>query len=442
MSGLSAATTLRDAGVDVVVVEARDRVGGRVCSDRLDDGTAIDLGGQWIGADHDRLKALSARYAARTLPQFGSGDTILYAGRTRTMVRGRVPFRLGPAALPMLAAGILRLDRMARRVPLEAPWTAPDARTWDAQTLATWLDRNVPHKRARAILTSTLRGILAAEPGEVSLLHALVYIRAGGGLESLSGTTGAAQDEVFVDGVQPLAERMAADLDIVFDAPVHAITQTADAVSVSFERNTIEAQRAIVAVPPTLAGRLVYTPPMPPARDQLTQRMPQGRAVKCLAVYDQPFWRADGLSGLVLDSDGPVSMVIDGTRDPERNGILIAFIEGSAATSVAAADRRTVILQSLERHFGPAAATPREYVDRDWSTEPHTRGCYAGVMPPGVWTAFGDALRTPVGRIHWAGTETATDWMGYIEGALRAGERAAAEILQARPSTVGREVGR
>ena len=180
---------------------------------------------------------------------------------------------------------------------------------------------------------------------------------------------------------------------------------------------------------------------MPAARDQLTQRMPQGRAVKCVAVYDRPFWRADGLSGLVLDSDGPVSMIIDGTRAPERNGILIAFIEGSAATSVTAADRRTAVLQSLERHFGPAAATPREYVDRNWSTEPHTRGCYAGVMPPGVWTAFGDALRTPVGRIHWAGTETATDWMGYIEGAVRAGERAASEILEARP-TVGREVGR
>jgi len=245
---------------------------------------------------------------------------------------------------------------------------------------------------------------------------------------------------VFVDGVQSLAEQMAAELNLVLGAPVRAITQTDDAVRVSFERGTVEAQRAIVALPPTLAGRLVYTPAMPAARDQLTQRMPQGRAVKCVAVYDRPFWRAEGLSGLVLDADGPVSMVIDGTRDPAQNGVLIGFIEGSAASSIRAADRRAAVLRSLERHFGPAAATPREYVDRDWSAEPYTRGCYAGVMPPGAWTAFGEALRTPVGRIHWAGTETATDWMGYIEGAVRAGERAAAEILRARGSTVRRRV--
>lgn len=428
MSGLAAAAALSEEGVDVVVVEARDRVGGRVCSQRLDDGTWIDLGGQWVGSDHLRLRALAERHAQPLVPQYDAGATVLRARGTSTRVRGRVPFGLGPVGLPALAAGIVRLDRLARTVPVEAPWTAPKARRWDAQTLASWLEGAVPHQRARAILTATLTGILAVEPSEVSLLHALAYLHSGGGLESLSGTTGAAQDAVLRDGVQSVAESMAAGLDVLLEAPVRTVAQDEHGVRLDFDGGSLDAERVVVALPPTLAGRLRYGPPLPEARDQLTQRMPQGTAIKCIAVYPRPFWRDAGLSGLVLDGDGPVSMIIDGTRDPGRNGVLIGFIEGAAARA-SGTSRREAVLSCFERHMGPDAATPRTYVERDWSTEEFTRGCYAGMMPPGAWTSYGPALRAPVGRIHWAGTETATQWMGYIEGAVQAGERAAAEVF-------------
>lgn len=431
MSGLAAAAALSEEGVDVVVVEARDRVGGRVCSQQLDDGTWIDLGGQWVGSDHRRLRVLAERHGQPLVPQYDAGATVLHARGTSTQVRGRVPFGLGPVGLPALAAGIVRLDRLARTVPAEAPWTAPKAWRWDAQTLASWLEGAVPHQRARAILTATLTGILAVEPAEVSMLHALAYLHSGGGLETLSGTTGAAQDAVLRDGVQSLADSMAAGLDVLLEAPVRTVSQDEHGVRLDFDGGSLDAERVVVALPPTLAGRLRYGPPLPEARDQLTQRMPQGTAIKCIAVYPRPFWRDAGLSGLVLDGDGPVSMIIDGTRDPGRNGVLIGFIEGAAARA-SGTNRREAVLSCFERHMGPDAATPRTYVERDWSTEEFTRGCYAGMMPPGAWTAYGPALRAPVGRIHWAGTETATQWMGYIEGAVQAGERAAAEVLAQR----------
>ncbi|HET7690049.1 MAG TPA: FAD-dependent oxidoreductase, partial [Nocardioidaceae bacterium] len=188
------------------------------------------------------------------------------------------------------------------------------------------------------------------------------------------------------------------------------------------------------AVPPTLAGRIDYEPPLPAARDQLTQRVPQGSSIKCLAVYETPFWRTDGLSGLVLDCDGPVSMVIDASPEAAGPGILVGFYEGRnarAASGLSSAERREQVLACFSRHVGDRALAPREYLDQDWSQEPFTRGCYAGVMPPGAWTGYGHALREPVGPIHWAGTETALSAMGYVEGALESGERAAAEVLAA-----------
>jgi monoamine oxidase len=445
-SGVAAATALHREGLEVMVLEARERVGGRTRTDRLDDGTVLDLGGQWIGASHHRLKRLGRSHGAETFEQHAEGSTLIRVGGETIRARGRVPFGLGPVTLVSLGAALLRLDRMARRVPVGEPWSAPHARRWDTQTLESWIERNPLTPSARAVCRSLLTGIFAADPAEVSLLHALVYIHAGEGLDSLTGTAGGAQDSCFTAGMQALAESAARPLgeSVRLGQAVRRIRQDGERVLVESDALVVDCERVIVAIPPALAGRIDYSPPMPGVRDQLTQRLPQGSAIKCIGVYERPFWRSEGHSGLVLDTEGPVSMVIDGSTPGRPGGVLIGFLEGGQARRAALLsqeDRRAEVLDCFARHFGSAALGPRHYRDQDWSAEPFTRGCYAGFLPPGIWTSYGRALREPIGRIHWAATETATEWMGYVEGALEAGERAAREVLDARVRTAGEASG-
>lgn len=189
-----------------------------------------------------------------------------------------------------------------------------------------------------------------------------------------------------------------------------------------------------MALPPTLAGRIAYDPPLPGLRDQLTQRVPQGTVVKCMAVYERPFWREQGLNGQAISDAGPVRVVFDNSPPGGGLGILLGFLEGRAARNwgqASEAARRAAVIGTFARIFGPAAARPEGYVERRWAEEEFTRGCYGAHLPPGGWTSYGRALRTPVGPIHWAGTETATEWSGYMDGAVQSGERAAAEALAA-----------
>jgi monoamine oxidase len=198
--------------------------------------------------------------------------------------------------------------------------------------------------------------------------------------------------------------------------------------------HSIASQRVIVAVPPTLAARITYSPPLPALRDQLTQRVPMGSVIKAVAVYHEPFWREEGLDGLALDPDGAVIEMHDGSPNDASVGIIVAFAEGRggrAMSEVPETERRRVFLETFERFFGSRAASPRAYIEKDWSADPWSRGCYGGHLGAGVWTEFGPALRRPCGRIHWAGTETAERWSGYMDGAVRSGERAAREVLAA-----------
>ncbi|MDQ1521725.1 MAG: monoamine oxidase, partial [Actinomycetota bacterium] len=215
-------------------------------------------------------------------------------------------------------------------------------------------------------------------------------------------------------------------------APVRRIEQRASGVIVAADGVLARAGHAIVSIPPALASRIDYEPAMPGWRDQLTQNAPHGSVIKVNVLYDEPFWRADGLSGQALGDRGPVKFTFDNSPRDGGVGVLVAFLEGAEARHYArtpADERRRVVLDSLAAYFGPRAARPADWVELDWSAEEWTRGCYGAHFAPGVWTQFGPALREPVGRIHWAGTETATEWSGYMDGALQSGESAAAAVL-------------
>jgi monoamine oxidase len=433
-AGLEAARQLKRAGRSVAVLEARDRVGGRILNVPISRKKVAEIGGQWVGPTQDRVLKLIGQLGLETFPTYVEGENVYYRSGSHQTYTGTIPPASG-AALVDLANVISSLDSMAQTVPPEAPWDAPRAAEWDAQTFETWKLDNTISDEARDLVDLSIEAVFAAEPGDLSLLGVLFYIRAAGSFNRLIDTAGGAQDSRIVGGSQLIAIRMAKKLGdaVVLKAPVHRISHGKDGVRISTPRGEWRAKRAIVAVPPTLAGRIDYSPKLPGRRDQLTQRVPMGSVVKCMAVYDEPFWRADGLSGMVTSDTGPVKLTYDNSPPEGKPGVLLGFIEGQAArdlTQVSQAERQAQVLDSFARYFGDRARTDvRRYVDKSWAEDEWTRGCYVGYMPPGVLTGYRQALREPVGRIHWAGTETATIWNGYMDGAIESGQRAAAEVL-------------
>lgn len=426
IAGLTAARRLQAAGQEVCVLEARDRVGGRLLNQDIGGGHVVEAGGQWIGPTQDRLAALARELGVDTFPTHDEGEHLVetWEGEPRRYT-GTIP-RISPVALADFGQARLRLDRMARTVPVHAPWQAPRARSWDATTFGAWLRRNVRSRLAREFYATIAQGVWAAEPEELSLLHVLFYVHSAGGLDGLLDVGGGAQDARFVGGSQRLCLELARDLDVRLATPVRTLAWERDAVTVE----GVRARRAIVAVPPAIAGRIEYDPPLPALRDQLTQRVPMGAVVKCHAVYDEPFWRADGLSGQAAVVRGPAKLTFDNTPPgPGAPGVLMCFLEARLARDTPPGERRRAVLEELGRLFGPRAAAPEAFYERDWAAEPWTRGCYGGALPTGVWTSFGTALRPPVGPVHWAGAEYGETWMGYMDGAVRSAEAQAAAIL-------------
>jgi monoamine oxidase len=434
VAGLVAARRLQAHGLATLVLEARERVGGRLLRHTLSDSVVIDLGGQWLGPTQERAYALARELGLTLFPTHTEGENLALLGGRLQRYTGAVP-KLGIGALFDFGSAVAKLDRMAKQVPLDAPWNAPHAEAWDSETLASWAQRTMRTQLGRWGIRLFSEAVFAAEPSEFSLLHALFYIHSGGGFESLTNTRGGAQQDRFAEGAQSLALRLAAQLgeQVMLGQPVVRIQHAAQGVCVATRLGTTYAARAvIVAIPPTLAGRIEYDPPLPAVRDQLTQRLPNGAVIKCFAVYDRPFWREQGLSGFAVAECDPVHLVFDNSPPDASCGILLGFIEGAQARQMSTVDpetRRASVLECFARLFGERARQPEAYLDHDWSAEVWSRGCYGAHFPPGVWTQFGRALREPIGRIFWAGTETATRWMGYIDGAIESGERAAQEVL-------------
>jgi monoamine oxidase len=225
---------------------------------------------------------------------------------------------------------------------------------------------------------------------------------------------------------------------VVLNSPVRKITQLRDRVIVDSDNMTAIGQRVIVAIPPPLAGRLQYSPALPALRDQLTQRMPMGSVMKVIAVYDKPFWRDSGWTGQVVSDIGPAQVTFDSTPPEGTPGALMAFIEASASRqldTVSKATLRSMVLDNYAKYYGDKARHPIAFYEKRWDNDIWHRGCPVCYTPPGVLLDYGKAIRQPVGRIHWAGTETSTYWNGYMDGAVRSGERAAEEVRKLLKST-------
>lgn len=439
-AGLSAARELHRRGVDVLVVEARPRVGGRVWSETLSGGLVIDHGGQWIGPGQDHLQSLADECGVATFPTFTTGLGVELRQGVRRTYTGLVPTS-DPAAAAEGVEAIFDLDLLAGQVPLDAPWTAPEASSLDEQTLGSWLSAHVKTTAARSMIDVAVKAIFGTEAAEMSLLFALFYFHAGRGFMSLARTTGGAQERRFVGGAQQLALAMAEELGerVLLSSPVTAIEHAPESVVAAIApqgggAQSVRARRAVVAMAPVLSARLHWSPALPAARSQLSMRAPMGAVIKVHALYDRPFWRDEGLNGQLVADCGALRSTFDDSPAGGSRGVLVGFVAGDdcrALDGAEPAERRRVVLEDLARAFGPRAATPVELVEQHWCAEPFTGGGPVAVFTPGLLTGCGEALRRPVGPVHWAGTETATEWCGYIDGALSSGVRAADEVRAA-----------
>jgi monoamine oxidase len=435
LAGLTAATDLSAAGVHPTVLEARDRVGGRTHGIEAAPGTWVDAGAAYLGDRHTMLHKTLAGLGLKTTPTTMTGASRFALGDRAGTESGRFP----PLDAVALGGMFDLLDDLTTTVRVDAPWLTPDAASWDSLTAAEWARRTLRHPDARLFFPLFLGEMMAADPASVSMLHVALYLRSGGGISYLNAFEGGAQQDRVEGGAHQICQYLAAGLDekVLLGRPVHAIRQDGAGVTVHSGHETYRGDAVVVAVPPLLADAIDYRPG-PPVR-RASARTGRGCAVKVHLIYPAPLWRTSGLSGWSVSSSGPLLSTVDDSPADGSIGVLTGFVTGAEASRFAAltpAAQRARALAQVEALF-PDLPPPTGVHVTDWVSARYSRGCYAALFGPGDWVRYGPDLTTPHGRVHWAGTETSTEYFGLMEGAIRSGHRVAVEVLS-RYEGVGR----
>jgi monoamine oxidase len=312
------------------------------------------------------------------------------------------------------------------------PWTAPHAHSLDNQTLERWLRSLHAGASTRDLMAIMSRVTWGCEPDQVSMLHAVRYVKAAGGIGRMLDVNGGAQQDRFPGGTQQIALKLADELGerVRLAAIVRRIERHADGTTtVSADGGDVTGRAVIVAIPPAHRAAIEFSPALPAEYDKLAQHWPQGNLSKAYAAYRTPFWRANGCSGEALSDEGPVFITFDvSPGGDEKPGILLGFTDPRTFDPLPPAERRERALAGFAALFGDEALEPIDYVDHCWASEEFAPGGPTAAVPPGSWTTYGPWLRKPVQGIFWAGTETADEWTGFLDGAVRSGRRAAAEV--------------
>ena len=427
-AGLTAARELSRQGCEVLVLEGRDRVGGRSLTGSV-GGFPADMGGTFVGPTQDALLALAADLGIPTTPTHHDGRNVIHWRGRRRSYRGTIP-KLSLPGLLDIARLRWHFNAIARNVPLASPWSARRARELDGLSLGGWLRSVRASASSHDLLAIMARVTWGCEPDDVSMLHAARYTHAAGGLDRLLDVDNGAQQDRFPGGTQQIATALAVELGprVVLNAPVRRIERHGSGVTVETDTDRADAGFVIVAVPPAHRASIEFDPPLPDAYERLARHWPQGRLSKAYAAYPTPFWRDAGFSGQALSDTGPVFITFDLSPRADGPGILMGFVDARAFDSLPPEQRRGEALRCFASLFGAGALEPIDYADYCWGAEEFAPGGPTAAVPPGAWTRFGQCLREPVGPIHWAGTETADEWTGFLDGAVRSGQRVAAEV--------------
>lgn len=434
LSGLAAARSLHQRGVEVLVLEASDRVGGRVNSATV-QGAHVDLGGTFVGPGQDRIAALAEEVGVEARDTHDAGASVIrWRGETRPY-QGSIP-SIGTIGLIDIARIRRAIDKLAASVPLGRPWAAQKAQALDGHSLESWLRARHAGRSSHDLLAIVCKTTWGCEPSEISMLHVAHYIHQCGGLNQMLDTHGGAQEQHFVQGAYEIARRMADDLGgrLRLGEPVRSVTWTEDGVVVQTPTYSVSARRAIVAVPPALRQRISFSPELSSGYRYLAQRWTAGVLSKAYVTYDRPFWRAQGLSGQSVSDSGPVFITFDASPDDESAGVILGFIGGNYARrwdGLPEAERRLRVLSCLVDLFGPDAGNATGYTDQRWGEESWVGGGPTAAPSPGAVAPYARFLTQPIGSLHWAGTECSVVWAGFMEGAVRSGERAAREAYGA-----------
>jgi monoamine oxidase len=445
LAGLTAAVELAAEGAEVTVLEARERVGGRLHGVPLTKGVVADGGAAYLGVRHTELLALIRQHHLNVVSTAMVGDSTFFLSDRRTTTASRVP------PLDAVALGNLfdRLEDLVDHVRPDAPWLSPQAAHLDRMTAARWLAQEVPHPDAKTFFPLFIGEMMAADPSTISALHMAFYLRSGGGIRYLNAFEGGAQQWRIEGGAHLLGRALAARLGdrIQLGRSVYAIDQTGDdavvrAVSaVDGTRSEHRADQVVVALPPLLAEQIEFRPGLRSRR--ATPVTGRGCAVKVHLGYSTPIWRDSGLSGWSVSANGPLLSTVDDSPLDESAGVLTGFVTGAAASVFSAlspAQQIEAVLAHTRLLF-PELPPPRRCTVTDWLAETYSRGCYAALFGPGDWMRLGPTLTEPHGRVHWAGTETSLEFFGLMEGAIRSGRRVATEVShRAEAATVARKV--
>ncbi|MER7190658.1 flavin monoamine oxidase family protein [Streptomyces flaveolus] len=428
-AGLTAAERLVDMGVSVLVLEGRDRVGGRSFSGEV-AGVKVDLGATWVAERHTAVLDLAKRLGCSTTGQFHEGVNVLWmAGQRRTWT-GTMP-TVDPVDLEDLGRVQVAMDELLATIDVDAAWKSPNAEKLDSISFGEWLDQQQAATSTRALMTIASKVQWGCNPGEVSLLHVLRYVQAVGGLDHMLAVEGGQQQDRITETTQEIANRLAEKLGdrVVLDTRVRRISQDDDGATVHTDSAVISAKYVIVTAAPEHRSYIEFLPALPEKTEGLTRTWPMGKLSKAFVAYDKPFWRAEGLSGEALMDTGTAFITFDVSPD-NGPGILMVFCAPRMYDGFDEETRRRRVIQQMVDLYGPQASTPIDYVDHCWGTEPFAPGGPHPAVGPYAVTSYGNALTEPHGRVHWSGTETAGEWVGTLNGAVLTGLRTAKQVAQ------------
>jgi monoamine oxidase len=410
LAGLTTALRLEQEGIEnILVLEAKDRVGGRTLNIPVAGGYVAEGGGQWIGPGQTAISDLMAELGIGSFPSYTTGEVVNDSP-------------LSPKEQADYDSAMSQLNDMAKTVPLIDPWNAEDAEAWDNMTLDAWMIANMTTTNGYFALYFSVAAFLSV-PSSISLLYFLFYVNSAGSIEALVDD---AQKNRISGGAQTVSLALASNISsqISLNSAVSSINDLGARVFLTYNSGIVSARKVVVAMMPKDAANIDFISGLSSTRKNLQANWVAHHGVKISMVYNIPFWRNAGFSGTAFGTN--LSYLTDNSPDDASSGILVAFPSESFMNQPVS-EREQIAKNEIESFFGQEAQNNIDYIETDWSNESSIGGCVSP-LPTGVLTSYGSALRVPEGNIHWAGTETSEIWTGYMDGAIRSGERVAEEV--------------